>query len=98
MARPAKQERNLPALPESAGTFAEDGKLGVELAGWLTAMSQLAEKGDDRASQALIEACQTVPRLRRVRPCPDYGRFFQRSPRWRCARGSISWPPNDPAP
>jgi hypothetical protein len=63
MARLAKQERNLPALPESAGTFAEDGKLGVELAGWLTAMSQLAAKGDERASQALIEACQTVPRL-----------------------------------
>ena len=37
--------------------------MGVELAGWLTAMSQLAEKGDERASQALIEACQTVPRL-----------------------------------
>jgi len=26
-------------------------------------MGHLAEKGDDRASQALIEACQTVPRL-----------------------------------
>ena len=63
MASKAKQERTLPALPESAGTFAEDGKLGVELAGWLTAMSHLAEKGDERASQALIEACQTVPRL-----------------------------------
>src|SRR4051812_39167566 len=63
MARSRKQERTLPALPESAGTFAEDGKLGVELGGWLVAMSQLAGDGDDRASQALIAACQTVPRL-----------------------------------
>ena len=63
MARKARPERTLPALPASVGAFAEDGKLGVELAGWLTAMSQLAEKGDERASQALIEACQTVPRL-----------------------------------
>lgn len=63
MARTAKQERTLPALPDSAGAFAEDGKLGVELGGWLMAMTQLAAKGDDRASQALIEACQTVPRL-----------------------------------
>ncbi len=63
MAPKAKKGGSHPALPESAGTFAEDGKIGVELAGWLTAMSQLAAKGDDRASQALIEACQTVPRL-----------------------------------
>jgi len=63
MARTAKQERTLPALPDSTGAFAEDGKLGVELGGWLVAMTQLAAKGDDRASQALIEACQTVPRL-----------------------------------
>src|SRR5215216_2662750 len=63
MGRKNKQERTLPALPESAGAFAEDGKLGVELGAWLTAMTQLAAKGDDRALQALIEACQTVPRL-----------------------------------
>jgi hypothetical protein len=63
MAPKAKQGGPHPAHPESPGTFAEDGKLGVELAGWLTAMGHLAEKGDDRASQALIEACQTVPRL-----------------------------------
>ena len=63
MARTAKQAGPLPALPESAGTFTEDGKLGVELAGWLTAMTQLAAAGDERASQALIEACQKVPRL-----------------------------------
>src|SRR3954454_25391767 len=63
MARTAKPERTLPALPDSAGAFTEDGKLGLELAGWLTAMSQLATQGDERASRALIEACQTVPRL-----------------------------------
>jgi hypothetical protein len=63
MARKVKQERTLPALPDSTGTFAQDGKLGVELAGWLTAMSQLAAQGDERASRALIEACQKVPRL-----------------------------------
>jgi hypothetical protein len=63
MARKPKQERTLPALPASAGTFAEDGTLGLELAGWLTAMTQYAAAGDERASQALIEACQTVPRL-----------------------------------
>src|SRR5215217_4686364 len=63
MARSAKPESALPALPDSASTFSEDGKLGVELAGWLTAMTQLAAKGDERASQALIEARQTVPRL-----------------------------------
>src|SRR5215216_6664995 len=63
MARSAKPERALPALPDSTDTFAEDGKLGVELAGWLTAMTQLAAKGDERASKALIEACQSMPRL-----------------------------------
>ena len=63
MARASKLKAPLPALPESAGAFAEDGKLGVELAGWLTAMSQLAAAGDERASQAVIEACQTMPRL-----------------------------------
>jgi hypothetical protein len=63
MARTAKPERTLPALPNSADAFAEDGTLGVELVGWLMAMTQLAAKGDDQASQALIEACQTVPRL-----------------------------------
>ena len=63
MVRKAEPQRPLPALPHSASAFTEDGKLGLELAGWLTAMSQLAEKGDERASQALIEACQTVPRL-----------------------------------
>jgi hypothetical protein len=63
MARKASQKRALPALPESAGGLGEDGKLGVELGGWLMAMTQLAAQGDDRASQALIEACQTVPRL-----------------------------------
>src|SRR4051812_44185671 len=63
MARTRKQERTLPALPESASAFAEDGKMGVELGGWVMAMTQLAAKGDERASQALIEACQTVPRL-----------------------------------
>jgi hypothetical protein len=63
MARMRKPATPLPALPASAGTFAEDGTLGVELGGWLMAMTQLAAKGDERASQALIEACQTVPRL-----------------------------------
>ena len=63
MARTAKPERTLPALPDSASAFAEDGKLGLELAGWVTAMTQLASKGDERASQALIEACQSMPRL-----------------------------------
>jgi hypothetical protein len=63
MARKAKPERTLPALPDSAGAFGEDGKLGVDLAGWLTAMTQLAATGDEQASQALIKACQTVPRL-----------------------------------
>jgi len=56
-------ERPLPALPVSADAFAADGKIGVELGSWLVAMTQLAAQGDDRASQALIEACQTVPRL-----------------------------------
>ena len=63
MARPSKRERTLPVLPASVGAFAEDGTLGVDLAGWLTAMTQLAAAGDERASTALIEACQTVPRL-----------------------------------
>jgi hypothetical protein len=63
MARTRNQERALLALPGPAGAFGEDGTLGVELGGWLTAMSPLAAKGDDRASQALIEACQTVPRI-----------------------------------
>lgn len=63
MAPKAKPERTLPALPDSAGAFAEDGTLGVELSGWLMAMTQRAAQGDDRASQALIAACQTVPRL-----------------------------------
>jgi hypothetical protein len=63
MARTNKHERTLPALPASADAFAEDGTLGVELGGWLVAMSQLAGDGDERASQALIAACQTVPRL-----------------------------------
>jgi hypothetical protein len=63
MARTGKQAQTLPVLPASAGAFAEDGKLGQELAGWLTAMSQGAAAGDERASQALIEACETVPRL-----------------------------------
>jgi hypothetical protein len=61
--RKRNQERTLPALPDSVGAFAEDGKLGVELGGWLMAMTPLAAKGDDRASHALIEACQTVPRI-----------------------------------
>jgi hypothetical protein len=59
MARKAKRERTLPALPDSAGAFAEDGTLGPELAGWVRAMTQLAATGDERASQALIEACHT---------------------------------------
>jgi hypothetical protein len=63
MARKAKPERTLPVLPASVGTFAEDGTLGMELAGWVTAMIQSAAAGDERASQALIDACQTVPRL-----------------------------------
>jgi hypothetical protein len=63
MARKAKPERTLPALPDSASAFAEDGKMGVELAGWMTAMTQLAATGDERASQALIAACQSVPKL-----------------------------------
>ena len=63
MARTANSARTLPALPASTDAFAKDGTLGVELAGWLTAMSQLAAQGDERASRALIEACQTVPRL-----------------------------------
>ena len=45
MARTRNQERPLPALPGSAGTFAEDGKLGVELGGWLTAMSPACGEG-----------------------------------------------------
>ena len=63
MARTAKPERPLPALPDSAGAFAEADMLTPELAGWVTAMTQLASKGDERASQALIEACQTMPQL-----------------------------------
>ena len=63
MAHKRKQERTLPALPASASAFAEDGTLGVELADWVTAMTQLAAAGDERASQALIEACQTMPQL-----------------------------------
>jgi hypothetical protein len=63
MARKAKQEQSLPALPSSASHFAEDGKLDLELAGWLTAMSQRAGAGDEEASRALIEACRTVPKL-----------------------------------
>ena len=63
MARKAKPEQPLPALPASAAAFAADGNLGVELGGWLMAMIQLAAQGDERASNALIEACQTVPRL-----------------------------------
>src|SRR5215213_5064021 len=63
MARTAKQDRTLPALPDSAGAFAEDGTLTPELAGWVRAMMQLAAKGDERASQALIEACRTMPGL-----------------------------------
>jgi hypothetical protein len=63
MARKPNQERTLPALPDSAAAFAADGKLGVDLSGWLMAMSRLAAKGDEQASQALIQACQAVPRL-----------------------------------
>jgi hypothetical protein len=63
MARTPKLERTLPALPASVGTFAEDGKLETDLAGWLTAMTQLASDGDERASLALIDACQSVPQL-----------------------------------
>jgi hypothetical protein len=33
MARKDNQERSLPTLAESAGTFAEDGTFGLELAG-----------------------------------------------------------------
>jgi hypothetical protein len=35
----------------------------MELAGWVMAMTQLSSEGDERASQALIEACQTMPEL-----------------------------------
>jgi hypothetical protein len=63
MARKAKQDQSLPALPASASDFAEGGKLDLELAGWLTAMSQRAGTGDEAASRALIEACRTVPKL-----------------------------------
>jgi hypothetical protein len=63
MARNPKPERTLSALPDAAGAFAEDGTLGPELASWVTAMTQLAAKGDERASQALIEACQSMPQL-----------------------------------
>jgi hypothetical protein len=63
MARKAKQDQSLPALPASVSDFAEGGKLDLELAGWLTAMSQRAGAGDEEASQALIEACRTVPKL-----------------------------------
>jgi hypothetical protein len=63
MARKAKQDQSLPALPASASDFAEGGKLDLELAGWLTAMSQRAGAGDEEASRALIEACRTVPKL-----------------------------------
>src|SRR4051794_21031811 len=91
MTRKAKRERNLPALPESAGTFTdtEDGTLGVELNGWLTAMSQLAAQGDDQPSQALIEACQPVPRLWEI---------LSPSPRWPSPPGSTSSPRPDPEP
>jgi hypothetical protein len=63
MAGKRSQERPPPALPDTASAFAEDGTLGVELAGWVTAMTQLAAAGDERASQVLIEACQTMPQL-----------------------------------
>ena len=63
MVRKVKQDLPIPALPSSASQFAEGGKLDLELAGWLTAMSQRAGAGDEEASQALIEACRTVPKL-----------------------------------
>ena len=63
MARKNKPESTLPALPDSTGAFADDGTLGVELADWVRAMTQLAAKGDERASQVLIEACHTMPQL-----------------------------------
>ena len=59
----AKHDLPLPALPASATAFAENGKLQVDLAGWLTAMTQRAATGDEPASQALLQACRTVPRL-----------------------------------
>jgi hypothetical protein len=61
---PPKAKQTCPFLPPaSADTFAEDGKFGVELADWLTAISQRALAGDERASQVLIEACKTAPQL-----------------------------------
>ena len=36
---------------------------GVDLASKLTALTQRAASGDEQASQVLIEACETVPRL-----------------------------------
>ena len=68
MAGMGKQAQTLPALPASAGALAEDGELGLELAGWLTAMSQCAAAGDERVSQSLIEACQIVPGCGRSSP------------------------------
>ena len=59
----ARAERPLPALPASAGALADGEKPGVDVAGWLVAMAQLASEGDERASRRLLEACREVPRL-----------------------------------
>lgn len=53
----------LPALPASVTAGAADGHLTVEVAGWLIAMAERAAAGDEAASQALIEACRSMPRL-----------------------------------
>ena len=58
-----KEAAPLPALPASAGELAEGQPTSVEVAGWVTAMIRLANRGDERATTALLEACQAVPRL-----------------------------------
>jgi hypothetical protein len=59
----AKPLPALPALPASAGGLAEGTKPDAEVVGWLAAMTKLAGQGDERAADALLQACREVPRL-----------------------------------
>ena len=63
MARPSKPAPSLPALPASAHTFTAGGTLTPEVGDWMAGMLQRAAAGDEGASHALIDACQSVPQL-----------------------------------
>lgn len=58
-----RPDRELPPLPTTAGEPAAGEKLGTDVAAWLVAMTKLAGEGDERAANALLQACREVPRL-----------------------------------